>query len=388
MEKNYKMVAKTFFGFEDILADELRNLGAMHVTKGVRSVQFEGDKGFMYKANLCLRTALKILKPIAFFYVRSEKEYYQKLYDFNWQTYLRVDQTFAVTATLQTELFNHSQYVALKAKDAIADAFRNATGRRPNVDVLHPDLEIHIHIQRNEVIVSLDSSGNSLHQRGYRTATNIAPINEVLAAGILLLSGWQGQCDFLDPMCGSGTFLIEAAMIACNIPANVHRKEFAFERWNDFDEDLFNLIFGSCIKKIREFHHQIIGYDKAPSAVAKAKDNLKNADLSEYIQVFQKDFFATEKEDKQQSLHMVFNPPYNERLQTDVEQLYSSIGNTLKHHYPNTDAWFITSNLEGIKYVGLRPSRKIKLFNGKLESRLLQYKMYEGSKKAKKQAEE
>ncbi|MFC2532714.1 MAG: class I SAM-dependent RNA methyltransferase [Capnocytophaga ochracea] len=388
MENNYKMVAKTFFGFEDILADELRNLGAMHVTKGVRSVQFEGDKGFMYKANLCLRTALKILKPIAFFYVRSEKEYYQKLYDFNWQTYLRVDQTFAVTATLQTELFNHSQYVALKAKDAIADAFRNATGRRPNVDVLHPDLEIHIHIQRNEVIVSLDSSGNSLHQRGYRTATNIAPINEVLAAGILLLSGWQGQCDFLDPMCGSGTFLIEAAMIACNIPANVHRKEFAFERWNDFDEDLFNLIFGSCIKKIREFHHQIIGYDKAPSAVAKAKDNLKNADLSEYIQVFQKDFFATEKEDKQQSLHMVFNPPYNERLQTDVEQLYSSIGNTLKHHYPNTDAWFITSNLEGIKYVGLRPSRKIKLFNGKLESRLLQYKMYEGSKKAKKQAEE
>ncbi|EFS96390.1 THUMP domain protein [Capnocytophaga ochracea F0287] len=388
MENNYKMVAKTFFGFEDILADELRNLGAMHITKGVRSVQFEGDKGFMYKANLCLRTALKILKPIASFYVRSEKEYYQKLYDFNWQTYLRVDQTFAVTATLQTELFNHSQYVALKAKDAIADAFRNATGRRPNVDVLHPDLEIHIHIQRNEVIVSLDSSGNSLHQRGYRTATNIAPINEVLAAGILLLSGWQGQCDFLDPMCGSGTFLIEAAMIACNIPANVHRKEFAFERWNDFDEDLFNLIFGSCIKKIREFHHQIVGYDKAPSAVAKAKDNLKNADLSEYIQVFQKDFFATEKEDKQQSLHMVFNPPYNERLQTDVEQLYSSIGNTLKHHYPNTDAWFITSNLEGIKYVGLRPSRKIKLFNGKLESRLLQYKMYEGSKKAKKQAEE
>ncbi|AVM55113.1 MULTISPECIES: class I SAM-dependent RNA methyltransferase [Capnocytophaga] len=388
MENNYKMVAKTFFGFEDILADELRNLGAMHITKGVRSVQFEGDKGFMYKANLCLRTALKILKPIASFYVRNEKEYYQKLYNFNWQTYLRVDQTFAVTATLQTELFNHSQYVALKAKDAIADAFRNATGRRPNVDVLHPDLEIHIHIQRNEVIVSLDSSGNSLHQRGYRTATNIAPINEVLAAGILLLSGWQGQCDFLDPMCGSGTFLIEAAMIACNIPANVHRKEFAFERWNDFDEDLFNLIFGSCIKKIREFHHQIIGYDKAPSAVAKAKDNLKNADLSEYIQVFQKDFFATEKEDKQQPLHMVFNPPYNERLQTDVEQLYSSIGNTLKHHYPNTDAWFITSNLEGIKYVGLRPSRKIKLFNGKLESRLLQYKMYEGSKKAKKQAEE
>ena len=385
MEKNYKMVAKTLFGFEDILADELRKLGAMHITKGVRSVQFEGDKGFMYKANLCLRTALKILKPIASFYVHNENEYYQKLYDFNWQEIFNVNQTFAITATLQTQLFNHSQYVALKAKDAIVDAFRNSVGKRPNVDVLHPDVAIHIHIQRNEVIVSLDSSGNSLHQRGYRTATNIAPINEVLAAGILLLSGCQGQCDFIDPMCGSGTFLIEAAMIACNIPANIHRKEFGFERWKDFDEDLFNVIFSSVIKKIKEFQYQIIGYDKAPSAVAKAKDNLANANLADYIKIYQKDFFTTEKEDKEKPLHMVFNPPYNERLQTDVESLYSSIGNTLKHHYPNTEAWFITSNLEGMKYVGLRPSRKIKLFNGKLESRLLQYKMYEGSKKANKQ---
>lgn len=383
MEKNYKMVAKTFFGFEDILATELRNLGAMHVTKGVRSVQFEGDKGFMYKANLCLRTALKILKPIASFYIRSEKEYYQKLYQFNWQQYLGVTQTFAVTATLQTELFSHSQFVALRAKDAIVDAFRDATGKRPNVDVQHPDVSIHIHVQRNEVIVSLDSSGESLHQRGYRTATNLAPINEVLAAGILLLSGWEGQSDFLDPMCGSGTFLIEAAMIACNIPANIHRKEFAFERWSDYDENLFNVIFSSCIKKIREFNYQITGYDKAPSAVAKAKDNLRNANLSDYIKIYQRDFFGTEKEDKNKPLHIVFNPPYNERLVSDTEQLYGSIGSTLKHHYPQSEAWFITANLEGLKYVGLRPTRKIKLFNGKLESRLVQYKMYEGSKKAK-----
>lgn len=387
--ENFPMVAKTFFGFEEILEKELQILGATQIQKGVRSVSFSGDKGFMYKANLCLRTALKILKPIHSFRVRNEKDYYQKLYQYDWEQLLSPTQTFAVEVTLATDLFHHSQYMTLRAKDAIVDKLRATTGKRPNVDTLHPDIQLFIHIQSdNQVIVSLDTSGASLHHRGYRTQTNIAPINEVLAAGILLLSGWKGQSDFLDPMCGSGTFLIEAAMIACNIPANVHRKEFAFERWNDFDEDLFNLIFGSCIKKIREFHHQIIGYDKAPSAVAKAKDNLKNADLSEYIQVFQKDFFATEKEDKQQPLHMVFNPPYNERLQTDVEQLYSSIGNTLKHHYPNTDAWFITSNLEGIKYVGLRPSRKIKLFNGKLESRLLQYKMYEGSKKAKKQAEE
>lgn len=381
MEKNYPMLAKTFFGFEDILATELRNLGAMKVEKGTRSVSFEGDKGFMYKANLCLRTALKILKPITKFFIRNEKDYYQKLYDFAWEKYFSVNQTFAVSVTLQTEMFNHSQYVALRAKDAIVDRFRDKTNKRPNVDTLHPDLQIHIHIQKNEIIVSLDSSGASLHQRGYRAATNIAPINEVLAAGILLLSGWDGQTDFLDPMCGSGTFLIEAAMIACNIPANIHRKEFAFEKWNDYDADLFETIFESCLKKTREFHHQIMGYDKAPSAVAKAKENLKNANLSEYVEVSQKNFFETRKETKESPLHIVFNPPYNERLQIDVQQFYESIGNTLKNGYPNTDAWFITSNLEALKYVGLRPSRKIKLFNGKLESKLLNYKMYEGSKK-------
>lgn len=375
------MLAKTFFGFEDILATELQKLGAVKIEKGVRSVSFEGDKGFMYKANLCLRTALKILKPIHKFFVRNEKDYYQKLYDFAWEKYFSVNQTFAVSVTLQTELFNHSQYVALRAKDAIVDRFRAKVGKRPNVDTLHPDLQIHIHVQKNEVIVSLDTSGVSLHQRGYRTSTNIAPINEVLAAGILLLSGWQGQSDFLDPMCGSGTFLIEAAMIACNIPANIHRKEFAFEKWNDYDAQLFETIFENCLKKTREFHYQIVGYDKAPSAVAKAKENLKNANLSDYIDVFQKNFFETQKENKSTALQMVFNPPYNERLQIDIQQFYGEIGNTLKNGYPNTDAWFITSNLEALKYVGLRPSRKIKLFNGKLESKLLNYKMYEGSKK-------
>lgn len=377
------MLAKTLFGFEDILAAELRQLGAMKVEKGVRSVSFEGDKGFMYKANLCLRTALKILKPIAKFRVRNEDDYYRKLYDFHWNSILNTRQTFAVSATLQTELFNHSKYVALRAKDAIVDKFRDTEGQRPSIDTLHPNVQIHIHVQQNEVIVSLDSSGDSLHHRGYRSLTNIAPINEVLAAGMLLLSGWDGQSDFLDPMCGSGTLLIEAAMIACNIPANIQRKEFAFEKWNDYDADLFDLIFSSSLKKIREFHHSIIGYDKAPSAVIKAKENLKNANLSQYIEVFQKNFFETSKDDKNEKLHMVFNPPYGERLQINVEEFYKSIGDTLKNNYPDTDAWLITSNMEAMKHVGLRPSRKIKLFNGKLESRLLNYQMYAGSKKGK-----
>lgn len=382
--KNYKMIAKTFFGFEDILANELRNLGAMKVEKGVRSVSFEGDKGFMYKANICLRTALKILKPIYSFRVRNENDYYQKIYNYDWTEILSARNTLAIEVTLASETFSHSKYMALKAKDAIVDKFRNTEGKRPNIDTLHPDIQLHIHITKdNEVIISLDSSGASLHHRGYRTATNIAPINEVLAAGILLLSGWQGQSNFLDPMCGSGTFLIEAGMIACNIPANLHRKEFAFEKWNDYDVDLFETIFDSCVNKIKNFPYFITGYDKAPSAVAKAKENVKNANLSEFIKISNENFFFTKKEDDSK-LHMTFNPPYGERLNIEMESFYKSIGDTLKKNYSNTEAWLITSNMEAIKHIGLRPSRKIKLFNGKLESRLLNYSIYEGTKKTHK----
>jgi len=388
------MVAKTLFGFEEILAKEIKNLGGGNVVEGVRSVSFDGDTGFMYKANLCLRTAIKIIKPIHSFSVRNENELYKSIYRMDWSEYLTVDTTFAIDATVKSDNFKHSLYVSQKVKDAIVDKFRNTEGKRPNVDVKHPDLRINIHLHKDSCNVSLDSSGRSLHQRGYRIATNIAPINEVLAAGLLLLSGWDGQCDFLDPMCGSGTMLTEAAMIACNIPVNINRKEFAFEKWDDFDEDLFDKIVESQLKKTREFHHKIIGYDKAPSAVRKAKENIENANLSDYISVERKNFFDTIKS-TEGKLHMVFNPPYGERLDRsdldshfDIEAFYSDIGDTLKQGYPGTDAWFITSNLEALKYVGLRPSRKIKVFNSHLESRLLKYVMYEGSKKAKYQNKE
>jgi len=279
--------------------------------------------------------------------------------------------------------------VSQKVKDAIVDKFRDIEGKRPSVDVKHPDIRLNVHIQKEHCNISLDSSGRSLHQRGYRIATNLAPINEVLAAGLLLLSGWDGQCDFLDPMCGSGTMLTEAAMIACNIPANINRKEFAFEKWDDFDEELFDKIVDSSLNKTREFHHKIIGYDKAPSAVRKSKDNIESANLSEYITVERKNFFDTEKL-TENHLHIVFNPPYGERLDRsdldssfDIEEFYADIGDTLKQKYPGTDAWFITSNLQALKFVGLRPSRKIKVFNSHLESRLVKYVMYVGSKKAK-----
>lgn len=384
MKQNYKMIAKTFYGFEEILAKELRQLGAINVEKGVRSVYFEGDKGFMYKANLSLRTALKILKPIFSFKIRNEAEYYDKIYRCNWEEIFAPTQTFAIDVTLLSEKFTHDKYMAYRAKDAIVDKFRSLYNKRPNIDTNHPDFQFHIHISKNdEVSVSVDSSGASLHHRGYRTSTNIAPINEVLAAGILLLSGWDGTKNFIDPMCGSGTFLIEACMIACNIPANLHRREFAFEKWNDYDVDLFETIFDSQVAKIREFHYSIIGYDKAPSAVMKAKENIKNANLSEYIKVSQEDFFKTQKNDPEK-WYMVFNPPYGERLSVDIPTFYKNIGDTLKQKYPNTEAWLITSSVEAIKNIGLKPSRKIKLFNGKLESTLLNFSIYEGTKKIHK----
>jgi putative N6-adenine-specific DNA methylase len=382
MENNFKMVAKTLFGFEELLAKELTQLGAQDVKIGVRNVSFTGDKGFMYKANLGLRTAIKILKPIETFKVKDEKDLYDKIYKMPWENYLKPTGTLAVDATINSTVFTHSLYIAQKTKDAVVDKFRDTTGQRPNVDLKFPDLKINVHIDREVCHISLDSSGDSLHKRGYKTATNIAPINEVLAAGLVMLSGWDGQSDFMDPMCGSGTILAEAAMIACNIPPNLMRKEFAFERWADWDVELFEKIEESLLSKTRDFHYKIMGYDKSPSAVAKAKDNIKNAHLEEFISIKHEDFFKTQKagEDK---LHMVFNPPYGERLDIEMEEFYKNIGDTLKQGYPGTDAWFITSNLDALKHVGLRPSRKIHLVNAKLEARFVKYVMYEGSKKAK-----
>ncbi len=384
MAENFKMLAKTLFGFEDLLARELRELGAGDIEIGTRSVGFSGDTGFMYKAKLCCRTAIKILKPLRSFVVKDENALYAAVKSIDWSQYMRVNDTFAINATLSGEQFTHSLFVAQKAKDAVVDQFREATGERPDVDLKFPDLSIDIHIRHNRCTISLDSSGVSLHQRGYRLNTNVAPINEVLAAGGLMLSGWKGHSDFLDPMCGSGTMLIEAAMIACNIPPNLNRKQFGFENWHDWDPDLFDIIEASALKKIREFHFTIQGYDKDPSVIEKAKENIKNAELSEFISIKEADFFKTEKE-RERHLQMVFNPPYGERIPVEMETFYKNIGDTLKQNYKDTEAWFITSNLESLKHVGLRTSRKIKLYNGSLESRLVKYDIYAGSKKAKYQ---
>ena len=383
MEKNFKMLAKTFYGMEKILAIELKQLGARDVCEGNRLVHFTGDKGFMYKANLCLRTALKILKPIFQFRAENEGVLYDKLYHYDWSSLLSSDQTFAIDSVVNGKVFNHSLYVAQRCKDAIVDRFHKDHGKRPTVDTKHPDIRFHLHIFDQKCSLSLDTSGDSLHHRGYRSLTNIAPINEVLAAGIIMLSDWDQRRDFMDPMCGSGTFLIEAAMMACKIPVNLNRNVFAFEKWKDWDNILFDKIKDSKLNSVVSPVGKIYGFDKAPSAIEKSTTNIKNAGLQDFIQVNRANFFNSQKMGDT-PLHLLTNPPYGERLNGDINTLYKKFGDSLKRSYPETEAWIISSNFEAIKSFGLRPSRKIKLFNGKLETRLYNFPIYEGTKKIHK----
>ena len=385
MENDFKMVAITMFGLEEVLAKELKDLGAREVLVGIRNVSFKGDKGFMYKANISLRTAIRILKPIRRFRVRNEDDLYNSLQKINWERFLDVDGTFAIGSVVNSSFFTtNSHYISLKSKDAIADYYRHKYSKRPNIDLKYPALKIHIHIKDDFCTVSLDSSGESLHKRGYRSSTNIAPINEVLAAGLVLLSGYTGEQNFIDPMCGSGTILIEATMIACRIPANINRKHFAFENWPDFDEDLFFVIQDALLKKISSSHFKIMGFDKAPSAVQKAKENIENANLSEFVGVHHINFFNSRKE-VFGATTILFKPPYGERLElADLEGFYKNIGDTLKNGYPDSTVWFITSDLQALKHVGLRTSKRIPMKNGDLDCRFVRYDMYEGSRKAKK----
>ncbi len=380
MTTQYKMIAKTIFGFEEVLANELQSLGAAKVEKGKRMVSFEGDLGFMYKVNMACRTAVRILKPIHEFEAFTENELYNGIRKTDWSKYLSPQETLAIDTTVSSEYFTHSLFVAQKAKDAIVDQLRDTFGERPSVDLKNPDLRINIHINEHLVSVAIDSSGDSLHKRGYRQATNDAPINEVLAAGLVMMSGWHGQCDFLDPMCGSGTIVAEAAMIAHNIAPNARRKYFAFMQWRDWDEKLFNQIQEGLLKKNRPCDFAIMGSDIDADVLDKARENLRIAGLDQYVILSQQNFFESSKS-SEGKLHLLFNPPYDERINVNTEQFYTSIGSTLKKNYPGTNAWFITANLDALKFVGLKTSRRIEVANGQLEARLVMYEMYEGTRR-------
>ncbi len=383
IKDSFRIQAKTFFGLEAILSQELKQLGASKIDIKNRAVEFYGDLGFLYKANYSLRTALKIMVPIYHFKAKNEKIFEKELLKFPWEEYLFNSQTFAIDSTVYSEHFNHSQYVMLKMKDAIVDRFRKKFGKRPDVETHNPDIRFHLHISNDEVTISLDSSGDPLFKRGYRKSHFEAPINEVLAAGLLNLAGWEGKGNFLDPMCGSGTIMIEAAMMALNIPPQLHRKQFGFMNWKNFDSELFIKIKETRLNRIREFQGKIVGYDTSLKALQAAKINIEAADLTDFIEVKEQDFFESKKE--LFPVLVVFNPPYGERISIEEDEFYKKIGDTLKTNYRNTLAWFITSDIEAFKKVGLRPSRKIKLYNGKLECRFFQYDIYEGSKKINKQ---
>ena len=379
-----QFTATTFYGLEKVLADELLQLGARHIHIGNRSVYFEGDLGFMYKANFNLHLALRVLLKIeSFKAIYKANQLYNAIDSIDWSQYFSVEQTFRIDVTGQSKYFKNSKFIALKAKDAIVDQFRKKYQKRPDIDLKNPFFHIVLHFNEERMTVLLDSSGDPLYKRGYRIATNQAPLNEVLAAGIVALSGWNSSVSLLDPMCGSGTLLIESAMWDMRIPAAINRKKFAFQNWKNYDEELFKLIQKSSFKRIKELAYgaKLTGYDIDASAVNKAIKNVKNAGLDEFIRIKQADFFKTNRSDDK--LQLLFNPPYDERLKVDINSFYEQIGSTLKHRYPGTVAWLLSGNLPALKNIGLRPDKKIKLFNGKLESRLVRYSLYEGSKKNK-----
>ena len=384
MENEFELIAKTFMGLEPVLAKELTQLGANNVVVGRRMVTFTGNKEMMYRANFSLHTAIKILKPIQRFKAQSADDVYERIKEIDWSEYLDNNSTFAVDAVVFSEEFRHSKFVSYKVKDAIVDQFKERTGGRPNISVANPDLRLHIHIAdvapgKSECTLCLDSSGESLHRRGYRQESVEAPLNEVLAAGMILLTGWQGDTDFIDPMCGSGTLLIEAALIARNMAPGLFRKEYAFEKWPDFDAELFDQIYNDESKE-REFKHHIYGYDIDMKAVNTARLNIKAAGLTADITVEQQDF-KDFQQPKEKSI-LVCNPPYGERISTpDLLGTYRMIGERLKHQFLNNDAWILSYREECFDQIGLKPSIKIPVYNGSLECEFRKYQIFDGKLK-------
>ena len=376
MEQTFEMIAKTFMGLEPVLAKELIQLGANDVQIGRRMVSFTGDKELMYRANFQLHTAIRILKPISHFKARSADDVYEEVKKTDWTEYLGNDKTFAVDSVVFSDDFRHSKFVAYKVKDAIVDQLREKTGKRPNISVANPDIRLNIHIAEDNCTLSLDSSGESLHRRGYRQESVEAPLNEVLAAGMIMMTGWQGETDFIDPMCGSGTLLIEAALIARNMAPGVFRKEYAFEKWADFDRELFDDIYNDESQE-REFNHHIYGYDVDIKAVNTARMNVRAAGLTSDITINEQDF-----EDFMQPADksiIVTNPPYGERISTpDLMGTYRMIGERLKHQFKGNDAWILSYREECFEQIGLKPSIKIPLYNGSLECEFRKYQMFDG----------
>ena len=375
-----KYLVKTFHGLEEVVADELSQLGAKNVLPRKRAVSFEGDKKLLYAANLHLRTALRILLPVLSFRATNERELYRKVYDYNWLMHFGVEDSFAIDSVAFGDIFKHSKYVALKTKDAIVDRFRKETGKRPSVNVHDPDVGINVHVTGDRFSISLDSTGESLHRRGYRDGRHKAPLNEVLAAGMLKIARWNADIPLFDPMCGSGTILMEAAMLAKNIPPAWHRDKFNFMKWPDFDEGLWLKIREEAENSFISPRVTVLGSDISMKAIDIAKQASLELNLNREIKV-SKAAFENQRPPAKSGM-IITNPPYGERLKKDdILEFYKMIGTVLKRRFTGWEAWIISSNFEALKHIGLKPSEKYTLYNGPLESRFLRFKLYEGSMK-------
>jgi len=387
LNENQLFVAKTQFGLEELLADELKTIGAKDIQILTRAVSFTGDLRTMYAANYNCRTALHILMPVLDFKFRDKEQFFELIKKFDWAQYFQVDKTISIDTVMSDTFFTNSHYVSLLCKDAIADYFREKFNQRPSVELENPDIKIHLHIRGHECSVSFDSSGGSLHRRGYRLKQGLAPMSEVLAAGMVLLSGWDKKVNLFDPMCGSATILTEAAMIAGNIPAGYYRKSFGFEKWNNFDEALWLDVKEKSDELITEYECDIVGGDNSGAAIVAATANLKSAHLHKDIHLTECDFREF-KFPKEKGM-IITNPPYGERIvPDDIIQLYKDIGDTLKKHCAGYEAWIISSHFDALKFVGLKPSKKITLYNGPLECRFVKFEIFEGSLKDKKTREQ
>ena len=386
--KEFEMLAKTFKGLEQVLATELVLLGANNVQVERRAVSFTGDKRMLYTANMCLRTASRVLVPILSFKAQKADDIYEQVKALDWSQYMTVKTTFQIDATVYSDYFRHSQFVTYRVKDAIVDYWMERENQRPSVKLEDADLYLNVHIAGDRVTLSLDSSGESLHKRGYRVANTQAPINEALAAGMLLLAGWNGQSDFYDPMCGSGTLLIEAALIARNIAPGVYRQGFAFEKWADFDANLWDEVYNDDSRE-REFKHKIYGSDAGFYAVQAATKNIQSASLQRDIEVKQIRVEELRLADTNtEGALVMINPPYGERLSQDknVLRLYQDMGTALKHQFSGATAWIISSNEEALKCIGLRPAKKIHLVNGDLDCLFNKYELFKGDRKTWKKS--
>ena len=380
MEDNYQLITKTVAGLEDVLAAEIKGLGAKNVRVMHRAVICEGNKEMMYRLNYNVRTGLKVLKPFQSFFAKNPDELYKKVQEIQWWELLRTDQTFCVDAVTSGRFFTHSQYAALKTKDAIVDQFRDAMGPRPSINTLKPDLRINLHIREDKVQILFDSSNESLHHRGYRKQVDKAPMNEVLAAGLIQLSGWKADCNFLDCMCGSGTLPIEAAMFAMKIPAGYYRKQWGFMKWADWDPELWKQIKEEADSQICEFDHEIWASDRSPKAVDIAQGNINNARLGRDIHLMKKNM--EDLTPPEEGGIVIINPPYGDRLEEDdIDQVYENIGNTLKHNFQGYQCWLITDDAVALKHVGLKPTAKIPVWNGPLECRFVRFDIFGGKLK-------